>query len=121
VRGRKTRRRSEPHRYRLPPDSNSSVLAKQPPLEVGGATIEASAGDYAFRPRDTPNRYTVGENGCKMLFICTPAGFENLVIEMSEPADARTLPPAADGPPDMERVAAVAQANGCEPAHVTAR
>jgi len=36
------------------------------------------------------------------------------VREMSEPAAARTLPPATDALPDLERVAAVAEANGCE-------
>ena len=49
-----------------------------------------------------------------MLFICTPAGFEDLVREMSEPAGSRTLPPASDEEPDMERVAQIAEENGCE-------
>ena len=49
-----------------------------------------------------------------MLFICTPGGFENLVREMSGPAQRRTLPPPADEEPDWEHVAAVAKANGCE-------
>jgi hypothetical protein len=40
-----------------------------------------------------------------MLFVCVPGGFEHLVVAMSEPAGSRTLPPAAEGPPDMERVA----------------
>ena len=83
-------------------------------FEVGDTTMEAHAGDYAFGPRDIPHRYTVGDAGCRMLFICTPGGFENLIVDMSEPARSRTLPPAPEGPPDMERVAAVAQAYGCE-------
>ena len=90
------------------------ILEGDVTLEVGGTTIEASAGDYAFGPRGIPHRYTVGDGGCRMLFICTPAGFETLVREMSEPAAARTLPPATGSPPDLERVAAVAEANGCE-------
>jgi hypothetical protein len=49
-----------------------------------------------------------------MLFILTPAGFEGLVRDMSEPAAERTIPPASDEAPDMERVARVAQAYGCE-------
>ena len=49
-----------------------------------------------------------------MLFICTPAGFENLVRDMSVPAETRTLPPASDEEPDMEMVAAVAQKYGAE-------
>ena len=83
-------------------------------LQVGDQTIEVSAGDYAFGPRGIPHRYTVGENGCRMLFICTPAGFENTVREMSVPAGARTLPPPAEEEPDWEHVAAVAKANHCE-------
>ena len=39
--------------------------------------------------------------------------FEQLVVEMSEPASALTLPPATDREPDWEHVAAVAEANGC--------
>src|SRR5207244_36275 len=58
-------------------------------LEVGEQKIEASAGDYAFGPRDVQHRYTVGDAGCRMLFICAPAGFEGLVRDMSEPAATR--------------------------------
>jgi quercetin dioxygenase-like cupin family protein len=76
--------------------------------------IEASAGDFAWGPRDIPHRYTVGPDGCRMLFVCTPGGFEELVIGMSEPAGALTLPPASDKEPDWERVAKVAAANSCE-------
>ena len=54
-------------------------------------------------PRDIPHRYTVGPNGCRMLFICTPGGFEDLVREMSVPAESRTLPPPSDEEPDLER------------------
>ncbi len=40
-------------------------------------------------------------------------GFENLVREMSVPAERRTLPPTLDEEPGWEHVAAVAKANGC--------
>jgi quercetin dioxygenase-like cupin family protein len=83
-------------------------------LQVGDSTIEASAGDYAFGPRDIPHRYTVGDTGCRMLFICTPGGFEDLVIAMSEPALSRTLPPPSEEEPDWERIAAIAKAHGAE-------
>lgn len=88
------------------------ILEGDATITVGDTTVECHAGDYAFGPRGVPHRYTVGENGCRMLFILTPGGFEGLVREMGEPAGARTLPPPAE--PDMERVAAVAQAYGCE-------
>ena len=83
-------------------------------LFVGDAVIEAAPGDYAWGPRDVPHRYEVGPEGCRMLFICTPGGFEDLVREMSVPAGRRTLPPPSAEPPDMELVAAVAVAHGCE-------
>jgi quercetin dioxygenase-like cupin family protein len=90
------------------------ILEGSVTLYVGDATIEASAGDYAWGPRDVPHRYTVGDAGCRMLFICVPGGFEDLVRDMSVPAETRTLPPPSDEPPDMERVAAIAKAHDCE-------
>jgi quercetin dioxygenase-like cupin family protein len=90
------------------------VLEGSVTLYVGDAVVEAGPGDYAFGPRDIPHRYVVGPDGCRMLFICTPGGFEKLVREMSEPAASRTLPPPSDEEPDMERVAGVAKSNGCE-------
>jgi hypothetical protein len=75
--------------------------------------IEARAGDFAFSPRGVPHRYTVGDGGCRMLFIMT-RGFEALVREVCVPARARTLPRTSDEEPDWEHVAVVARAHGCE-------
>lgn len=88
------------------------ILEGDVTIEVGDTTIECHAGDYAFGPRGIPHRYTVGDAGCRMLFILTPGGFENLVREMGRPAEARTLPPPSE--PDFAHVAAVAAANDCE-------
>lgn len=95
-------------------DETFWILDGEVQLVVGDTTIDAGAGDVAFGPRGVPHRYTVGDAGCRMLFIMTPGGFEQLVRGMSVPAQSRTLPPAADGEPDWEHVAAVAKANGCE-------
>ncbi len=90
------------------------ILEGDVTIYVGDTTIEAHAGDYAWGPRGIPHRYTVGPAGCRMLFICVPGGFEHLVVATSEPAGSRTLPPPAEEPPDMERVAAAAAAHDCE-------
>jgi quercetin dioxygenase-like cupin family protein len=90
------------------------VLDGSVTITVGDKTIELAAGGFAFGPRDIPHRYTVGPDGCRMLFICTPGGFEKLVTEMSRPAEALTLPPPSAEEPDWEHVGAVAAANGCE-------
>ncbi len=90
------------------------ILEGSATIHVGDESFEVGPGDYALGPRDIPHRYSIGDDGCRMLFICTPGGFESLVREMSVPARARTLPPPSDDEPDWEHVAAVAAANGCE-------
>ena len=91
------------------------VLEGSATIYVGDEiAVEARPGDFAFGPRDVPHRYTVGPDGCRMLFICTPAGFEDLVINMSRPAESLTLPPTSAQEPDWEHVAAVAADNHCE-------
>ena len=88
------------------------ILEGDVTFEVGDTTIECHAGDYAFGPRDIPHRFTVGPDGCRMLFILTPGGFEELVREMGRPAESLTLP--APSEPDFAHVAAVAERYGCE-------
>ena len=95
-------------------DEGFWLLEGDATIEVGGATIEAHAGDYVFGPRDIPHRYTVGDTGCRMLFIMTPGGFEDFVIATSEPAGSRTLPPPSVEAPDLARIAAIARAYGGE-------
>ncbi len=95
-------------------DEGFWILEGDVTIQVGDTTIEARAGDFAFGPRGIPHRYTVGPDGCRMLFLVTPGGFEELVRAMSVPAGARTLPPPSDEEPDWERLAAVVQAHGCE-------
>jgi cupin domain len=69
-------------------------------LYVGDERIEATAGQFAFGPRDVPHRFDVGPAGARMLWVCTPAGFENLVEAVSVPAEAMTVPPPEVAPPE---------------------
>lgn len=80
------------------------ILEGDVTFEVGDDTIEASAGDYVFAPRDIPHRFTVGDHGCRMLFILVPGGLEDAIRATSEPAASRTLPPPPDGEPTAEQV-----------------
>jgi mannose-6-phosphate isomerase-like protein (cupin superfamily) len=90
------------------------ILKGSATFQIGDRTVEARAGDYLLGPRDVPHKFDTGSEGCRMLFIMTPAGFEGLVREMGEPAGSRTLPPMSDEEPDMERVAQIAEKYGCE-------
>jgi quercetin dioxygenase-like cupin family protein len=95
-------------------DEGFWILEGEVTFQVGDTSFEAHAGDYVFGPRHIPHRYTVGESGCRMLFIFTPGGFEDLIIEMSEPAGSHTLPPPSAEEFDMERIKAIAEAHGAE-------
>ena len=90
------------------------ILEGDATIEVGETTIEAHAGDYVFAPRDIPHRYTVGEAGCRMLFILVPGGIENVIRETSERARSRTLPPPPEQEPDIDRLKSVVAAHGYE-------
>lgn len=95
-------------------DEGFWVLEGEVTFDVGGTTIVASAGDYAFGPRDIPHSYRVGPDGCRMLFILTPAGFEELVRLISVPAQGRSLPPGPQEPPDIADFPALIASYGCE-------
>jgi mannose-6-phosphate isomerase-like protein (cupin superfamily) len=90
------------------------ILEGSATFQIGDQTIKAKAGDYLLGPRDIPHKFDTGPEGCRMLFIMTPGGFEDLVRDMGEPAGSRTLPPLSDEEPDMARVAQIAEKYGCE-------
>ena len=93
------------------------ILEGDVTFEVGDTTIEASAGDYVFAPRDIPHRFTVGNDGCRMLFILVPGGLEDVLRKSSEPALSRTLPPPREEEPDaaeIDRVKHIVAEHGYE-------
>lgn len=89
------------------------VLEGELTLWVGGQVIEARAGSFAFGPREVPHTYVVPSPGARFLVVTEPAGFEGFVRSLAEPAQTRTLPPAADLP-DRERVQAAAAEHGID-------
>ena len=98
-------------------DEGFWVLEGNVTFEVGDTTIEASAGDYVFGPRDIPHRFTAGDQGCRMLFILVPGGIEDVIRATSEPAPRRTLPPPPDAEPtpeELERLRAIIKEHGYE-------
>jgi quercetin dioxygenase-like cupin family protein len=95
-------------------DEGFWILDGDATFEVGGETIEAHAGDYVYGPRGIPHRYSTGPNRCRLLFIFTPGGFENLIRAMGKPAASRTLPPPSTEEPDWAWVAEIAKAHGNE-------
>jgi steroid delta-isomerase-like uncharacterized protein len=65
--------------------------------------LTAGAGTYVFGPRQIPHGFkVVGNVPARMLLLCSPAGFENFVLEQATDIAS----PAA--PPDMEKMMALA-------------
>lgn len=69
----------------------------------GGKWIQARQGAFVFGPREIPHGFkVVGTGPARMLLLCSPAGFEHFVLELSQPKSS------APEPPDMEKLMAVA-------------
>ena len=75
------------------------VLEGELTFTVGDDVIEARAGDFLLGRRGTPHAFRVDSDGARMLWIVTPAGFENLVMAASVPAERLTPPPPDVLPP----------------------
>lgn len=87
------------HTHRLE-DEAFYILDGSVAFIVDGTWTTVSAGAFVFGPRNIPHGFkVVGERPAHVLLVCTPAGFEQFVLQLSEPAPA---------PPDMAKLIAVA-------------
>ncbi len=88
------------------------MLEGEATFRVGDRAICARAGDTLFGPRGVPHEYTVGPEGCRMLFAFTPgANMEAFVRASAVPAGAATIPPADVTPPSPEALAPLLRAH----------
>jgi mannose-6-phosphate isomerase-like protein (cupin superfamily) len=80
------------------------------------ATVTAEEGTLIFVPRGTLHAFTnVGEGPGRLLTSQTPGGLhERFFEEVGEEAVDRVNPPAVEGSPDLERIAAIAAKYGTE-------
>ena len=93
-------------------DEGFYVLEGSVTTVVGDETVELTSGRHGFGPRDVPHRFTVGPDGARMLWVLTPGGFEDLIEEVSVPAERPTVPPPSVLPP--ENVAEILRRHGNE-------
>jgi quercetin dioxygenase-like cupin family protein len=91
------------------------VLEGELTLYVSGEQpVRLGPGDWVTAPRGVPHVYEVtSPEPARWIGVSTPARFDRLVTEVSEPAQRNDLPPA-DTQIDPERVAAVAAEQGIE-------
>ena len=80
-------------------------------FQIGDRTVKASAGSFVLMPKGIPHTFRI-ETPAKGLIILSPPGFENYFIEAGKLAEAKTLPPPPDEPPDFEKIGAIAAKYG---------
>jgi quercetin dioxygenase-like cupin family protein len=88
------------------------VLEGELSFVCGGTWLTAGPGTFVFGPRNIPHGFKVqGTTPARMLLLCAPAGFEQFVLDLSEPEPAPGVPPA---PPDIAKLVAVAAKYGVD-------
>lgn len=76
------------------------------------APARVGPGGCAVAPRGVPHSFkAISSEPSRFLIVTSPAGFEDFVAEVSDPAPELSLPPA-DVPPDMGRIMAAAEKAG---------
>jgi mannose-6-phosphate isomerase-like protein (cupin superfamily) len=101
-----------PHLHRSQ-DETHYILEGQFEFVLGDRKVNAGAGSVVYVPRTTVHAFTnTGTEKGKILFIETPAGpLEQWLEEAGEPISDPSSPPQ-EGPPDMDKLQAIAQRTG---------
>jgi quercetin dioxygenase-like cupin family protein len=91
-----------------PQDETFVVLEGEMTAWVGPDGRWCGAGAAVLAPAGVPHTFRVESDTARMLFLSTPAGIEDYVLALAEPARWPWLPPPPDGPRvPADRMAAV--------------
>lgn len=80
---------------------------------VGDERIDLTAGEFAFAPPGVAHAYIVRSAKARMLVTISPAGLEELFVELGEPVTGRQAP-AGGVLPSMDELMRRFSAYGCE-------
>jgi quercetin dioxygenase-like cupin family protein len=94
-------------------DETFYVIAGEMTLFLGDRRIEASAGDFAFLPKDIPHAFLVTSDRAEYLTSFSPAGAERFFPEVA-PRVVPGEPAPAPREPDPEEFARIAASYGIE-------
>jgi quercetin dioxygenase-like cupin family protein len=89
------------------------VLDGELSVFVDGRELRLSSGDFAVVPRGIPHAYLVRSERARVLVTFSPAGFEEVFLDMGVAATTDEPPPDSVFPPPEEAVKTFA-AYGCE-------
>lgn len=89
------------------------VLEGELRVEVGDETHIVGPGMLAFGPRGVKHRFVVTSDEARFMLIVTPAGFEEIVSRLGEPATEVRIPDPGP-PPDFAKMAGLLAEHGVE-------
>ena len=95
-------------------DESFYVLEGELTMWVDGQTIAAPKGSFVYGPRDVPHTFIVTSEEARFVIIAAPAGFDDFVRTIGEPAQQLVIPPPATEPPDIAALSAIAARHGIE-------
>jgi quercetin dioxygenase-like cupin family protein len=90
------------------------VLEGEITFTIGDQVQTAGPGSFAYIPRNVPHTFQIRSGTARWFGFGTPAGLDRWFFETGVPAEAATLPPPPDGPPDVAAIVASLQAYGTE-------
>lgn len=83
--------------------------------DIAGEKFEGGPGTVFSIPAGTVENFEpTGDKPLRVLVVYTPGGIDRFFEEAGEPAPERVIPPAPSGPPDIERLSAIASRYGME-------
>lgn len=89
------------------------VLEGRVRYHIAGETHEGGPGTFFYIPAGIEENFeSADENQVRLLVIYTPGGMDKFFAEAGEPAQRREVPPPSQTPPDLERLASVAEQRG---------
>ncbi len=112
--GRRGTSANPPLHFQTREEESFYVIEGEVNFFVGDELIRARPGTFVRLLPHVPHRFEIVSNDVRMLNLCVPAGFEGFFHELSEPARSLMVPPAPEGPPDIDRLLATARKYGVE-------
>jgi len=106
-------RGAAPPLHSHPQDETFYVLEGELTVWIDTRERRCGPGAAVFAPAGTPHTFRIESDTARMLFLSTPAGIEDYVRALAEPARWPWLPPPPDGPRvPAERIRAVEEELG---------
>ena len=89
------------------------VLEGKVRYHIGDDAVEGGPGSFFYIPEGTWENFEPTEQ-IRVLVIYAPGGIDEFFAEVGEPATTREVPPAPEGPPDVEALIGAAERHGMQ-------